>query len=119
MKHAPRQYKRIYLTFYLRIFENDSFLGFLLDISREGMMMMSEFALKENKSYTLKMKVPSSLERKEQKEAGGYIEFTATCKWTKNDDADRDFFLSGFEFTSVSEEAHAIIHRVIEEYRLP
>ncbi len=83
------------------------------------MMMMSEFALKENKSYNLKMKVPSSLERKEQKEAGGYIEFTATCKWTKNDDADRDFFLSGFEFTSVSEEAHAIIHRVIEEYRLP
>jgi hypothetical protein len=61
MKHAPREHQRVYLTFYLRIFEGDKFIGFLIDISKDGLMVMSETPLEENREYNLRMKLPRHL----------------------------------------------------------
>ena len=67
MKHAPREHQRVYLTFYLRIFEEDKFIGFLIDISKDGLMVMSERPLEENREYNLRMKLPPHLNGKVKK----------------------------------------------------
>ena len=51
MKHSLREHQRVYLTFYLRVFEQDEFTGFLVDVSRDGFMIMSDFLLEETKNY--------------------------------------------------------------------
>ncbi|MCP4129481.1 MAG: PilZ domain-containing protein [bacterium] len=118
MKHSPREHQRIYLTFYLRVFEGDEFLGFMIDISASGLMTMSEFPLKEGKFYLLKMKLPSSLEWKDKKDTDRYIEFTAECKWSKHDEVEKEFYLSGFEFTELHDQENVIIHELIKEFRM-
>lgn len=118
MKHAPREHQRIYLTFYLRVFEDDEFIGFLIDISKDGLMIMSEGPLQTNKFYKLKMKLPSTLDWKDGKDRDRVIEFIAQCRWTRHDEVDKEFYLSGFEFTELHEDDNRIIHILIEEFRL-
>ncbi len=117
MKHAPREHQRVYLTYYLRVFEEDDFIGFLIDISSNGMMIMSESPLTVEKFYRLKMKFPSC--RKIQ-ESGAVqeVEFTARCIWIKQDEDNEEFYLAGFEITEIDEEDNACVHKLIEEYRL-
>lgn len=42
MKHSPRHSQRLYLSYYLRIYRGDEFLGFLMDVSDDGVMIMRE-----------------------------------------------------------------------------
>ncbi len=120
MKHAPRKYQRIYLTFYLRIFEGNTFLGFIIDISKDGMMVMSEFPLEEGRNYALRMKIPSSMEWEGKRGEDRFIEFGGSCKWSRRDEeVEKEFYISGFQFSDLGEEANRIIHRMIEEYRIP
>jgi len=118
MKHTPREHQRAYLTFYLRVFEGDMFLGFIIDISRNGFMVMTENLLTIDKYYMIRMKVPSSLEWKGEKDIDRQIEFTARCCWSRHDDVDKEFYLSGFEFTDLEESDNEIIHRMIKEYKI-
>ena len=118
MKHAPREHQRVYLTFYLRVFEEDTFIGFLIDISQDGIMLMSEDLLSEGKFYQLTMKLPSSLDWKNKKDKDRHVKFTAQCKWSKHDEVDKEFYLSGFEFTELHEEDNSLIRKIIEEYRI-
>lgn len=118
MKHAPREHQRVYLTFYLRVFEEDNFIGFLIDISQDGMMLMSENILQEGKYYQLKMKIPSSLDWKSKDDQDRYVNFTAQCKWSRHDEVDKEFYLSGFEFTELHEDDNSLIRSIIEEYRI-
>ncbi len=118
MKHSPREHQRVYLTFYLRVFEGEKFIGFLVDISKEGFMLLSEFPLEEKKPYSFKMKLPTSLNWKNNKDEDRYIEFTATSIWSKHDEVEKEFYVSGFEITSIEEEDNQIIHKLIEEYRI-
>lgn len=118
MKHAPREHQRVYLTFYLRVFEDDNFIGFLIDISQDGMMLMSEKILEEGKFYQLKMKLPSSLNWKNTNDKDRFVGFTGQCKWSRHDEVDKDFFLSGFEFTELHKEDNSLIQEIINEYRI-
>jgi hypothetical protein len=54
----------MYLTFYLRVFEGEHFLGYLIDLSEEGIMIMSEHSLTEGAEYHLRMRLPSTLDWK-------------------------------------------------------
>ncbi len=118
MKHAPREHQRVYLTFYLRIFEGDKFIGFLIDISKEGIMVMSETPLVENMTYKLKMKLPPTFEWKGKKVEDRVVRFQADCRWSKHDEVDKEFYTSGLAFRDIPEEDNEIIHRVIKEYRI-
>jgi|GEM_PF-946616 len=118
MKHAPREHQRVYLTFYLRVFEGEKFLGFLIDISREGLMFMSEMELEKDKVYGLCMKIPSSLEWKGKKDDDRFICFKAKCLYSKHDDVDKEFYTNGFEFSDLGEKENSIIRQMIEEIRL-
>ncbi|MBN1533014.1 MAG: PilZ domain-containing protein [Spirochaetes bacterium] len=119
MKHLPREHQRAYITFYLRLFEGEQFLGFIIDISREGIKLLSEMPLAQDKEYSLKMKVPSSLEWQGRKDVDRHIQFSARCIWSKHDYVDKDFYISGFNFTEFKEEDQSIIHAMIAQYRIP
>jgi len=118
MKHSPREHQRVYISFYLRVFEDNKFLGFLIDISKDGFMIMSEFLLEKDKNYEMKMKLPSSLEWRDKKDKDRFVDLTAKCVWSKHDEVDKEFYLSGFEFTDLEEKTNSIIHQLIEELRI-
>lgn len=115
MKRPQREYQRVYLTFYLRIFEDSEFLGFLIDISREGMMILSEKSFGVEQAHTLRMKIPSSIAGED---AERYVQFKATCKWCRHDELDKDVFLCGFQILEITDRDNELIHKLIEEYRL-
>ena len=119
MKHLPRDHQRAYITFYLRIFDGDKFLGFLIDIAQGGIKIMSDYLLDEEKVYTLKMKLPSTLVWDGNMSEDRSITFTAKCLWSKHDEVKKDFYISGFEFTGLSDEYNKIIHSLIEQYKIP
>ena len=118
MKHTPRENQRVYLTFYLRIFDGDRFLGYMIDISHDGIMVMSDFILEEGKKYSLKMKLPSSAEWEGGNINDRCIDFNAECRWSKHDAIDREFYLSGFSFSDLSPEDEEIIHKLIQDFRI-
>ncbi len=118
MKHEPRDNQRVYITFYLRIFEGDEFIGFLIDIAKNGLKVISDFPITADKSYQLKMKLPSTLEWKGNNDKDRFIEFDADCLWAKHDDIDKDFYLSGFKISDIGEDENKIIHQLIEQYKL-
>lgn len=116
MKHIPRENQRVYLTFYLRIFEGDKFIGYMIDISNDGLMVMSDSLLEENKKYSLKMKLPSSAEWEGQNLKDRYIDFNAECRWSKQDAVDREFYLNGFSFSDISPSDEKIIEKLIQDF---
>lgn len=118
MKHAPREHQRVYLTFYLRIFEGDKFVGYLIDISKDGLMVMSEFPIEVKSVLNLKMKLPPTFEWKGRKVEDRVIQFKAECEWSKHDEVDKEFYLSGMAFKDLAEEDNEIIHKMIKEYKI-
>ncbi len=118
MEHKQREYQRVYLTFYLRVFCKNKFVGFLIDVSQEGIMLMSESLIKEGKKYDFQLKLPSSVEWKSKSVNTNFINFTAKCKWSKNDETDSEFYISGYEFTIIDQKNKTIIQDIIEEYKL-
>ncbi len=118
MKHAPREHQRVYLTFFLRIYDNKNLAGYLLDISEEGLMLISETPLTEKKTYGLYMKLPPSLGLNGIASMNAIIGFSAECRWCRPDEDDRDFFLSGLSFSELKESDKLMILRLMEEYRL-
>jgi len=119
MKHLPRDHQRAYITFYLRVFDGDKFIGFLIDIAQGGIKVLSDFILEEDKLYMLKMKLPSTLEWKGKTSEDKFISFTAKCLWSKHDEVEKDFYISGFEFTGLLDGDNEIIHTLIKQYRIP
>ena len=118
MKFKERENQRVYLTFYLRIFEGQKFLGYMIDISNNGLMVMSDYQLEEGKSYNLRMKLPSSAEWENDNIEDRCILFNAECRWSKHDDVDKEFYLSGFSFPDLSAEDGEIIGRLIHDFRI-
>lgn len=118
MKHAPREHQRVYLTFFLRIYDNKNLAGYLLDISEEGLMIISEIPLTEKKTYNLCMKLPPSFGFNGIASTNGIIRFSAECRWSRPDEDDRNFFLSGLSFSELADGDKLMILRLMEEYRL-
>ncbi len=116
MKHSERGHKRMYLIFYLRIFEGDDFLGFVIDISQTGVMILSEAPMSQGRIYALRMKLPPDMRNSGNRE---YLEFNAACKWSRPDEDNKEFFLNGFEMENLSEHTRALIAKTIDSYRLP
>lgn len=116
MKHAARENKRIYLMFYLRVFEDGEFLGFVIDISPKGMMIISEAAMTPDRIYELRMKLPPDIKNTGSRRDS--VVFNAKCRWSRPDEDNISFFLNGFEIGEIGSDAGALIEKTINEYRL-
>lgn len=105
-----RRLKRRHLIFYLRVFnaQSDELMGYLVDLTSAGLMIMSEKPIESGKKYKLRMDLPKEYNERLD------LEFDAESVWT-NTDINPDFYNTGFKFYNVSQEAKQVIEDIIED----
>ncbi|MBN2008044.1 PilZ domain-containing protein [candidate division KSB1 bacterium] len=103
--------KRRNLIFYLQVFDNktDELLGFAVDITHEGLMMLSNKAIVTEKMFQLRMTLPEQLSDKSQ------VTFAAQSIWCKQD-VNTDYFDTGFQLIEVEPETLSVITQLITHF---
>ncbi len=111
MGQNKRQLKRVHLIYYLRIFDRDNGenIGHLVDITTQGIMIISEQKIPAGKDFSLKMQLPATVIGREE------IKFTAHCLWCKKD-INPDFYVSGFKINSITTQEVKTITALINAY---
>jgi PilZ domain len=106
-----RKVVRRHLVFYLRVFDGMSsrVVGHLMDISENGLMILSDEPVAVNEEYRLRMHLPWEMAGSEE------IIFGATSRWCRPDE-NPDFFLTGFRIQDIESEARQLISYLIEEF---
>lgn len=106
-RKVPRQY----LVFYLRVFDwlTGKVLGHLVNISPEGVMLLSDSAIPVNEVYRLRMQLPSEVSEV------GEIVFNAESRWCKPD-GNPDFYVTGFQIQDLKEEQKNDILKLIDDF---
>jgi hypothetical protein len=107
-----RKLKRRHLVYYLRVYNARSrrLLGHLVDVSSDGIMVMSDRRLRLGRTATLRMVLPATPRR------GRAIEFEATSVWHRRD-VNPDFWDVGFQVTSgLTRKQAADIETLIDDY---
>lgn len=105
-----RNQERWLLIHALRVYnaENNDLLGHVVNVTTEGILLISESPLPTDKEYQLKM----AFSMGDGESAN--IELDARSVWTKADD-DPHFHKTGFQFTFCSEESIEAISTLIEK----
>jgi PilZ domain len=105
-----RKFKRRHLILYLQVIDTDSenILGYLVDITPQGMMLMSEFPIKAGLTFQLKMLVNTDLSQH------SYLSFAAKSVWCHKS-INSDFYDTGLQLLNVEPNAFHGIETVIEE----
>lgn len=106
-----RRIERKYLVFYLRVFEgvSHSVLGYLLDISPEGLMLVADSPVSLELDFQLRMHLPTQSRDREE------VTFAATSRWCKKD-ANPNFFLAGFQIDQLEFETERLIHGLVADF---
>ncbi len=106
-----RQIKRRHLIYYLRVWDTDyeQLLGHVVDISSEGLMLLSDQPIPKDKEFSMEIRLPD-LEGNPQK-----IDFRAACCWSSNA-VNQSFYDSGFSFLNSAPEAIDTVRQLIKEY---
>ena len=105
-----RELKRRHLFFYLEVYDvvTDELLGNLVDITTRGIKLVSKDKIPINKKYVLRMLLPDGYFTEKE------IHFEGTSIWSGND-ANPDFFDTGFEVANLDKNERKIIRDLIDE----
>lgn len=105
-----RSQQRWNLVHHLKVVkaENNQTIGHLVDVTTEGMMLISEEAIPLNQVYNLRMEIPT------EENIPQMIALTAESLWTKKD-VNPAFHDTGFRLINPSKRAINAITRLIEE----
>ena len=111
MNQNKRQLKRVHLIYYLRIFDKDSGenIGHLVDITTQGIMMVSEETIPSGKNFSLRMQLPTTITGREE------IEFSAHSLWCKKD-INPDFYVTGYRINNITTQEAKTITALINAY---
>lgn len=103
-----RKYKRLHLIYYLRIFdrETNQLIGNLVDLSEEGLMIISDKACDLGETYKLRMILPEEIKGK------SFIDIDAESVWCKPA-SNPIFHETGFKMVNVKREDIALINSSI------
>ena len=103
-----RKLQRRHLIYYLRVYnrENNALLGHLVDITAEGIMVISETPIETNRDFNLRMELPSQIFGKT------YLDFPAKSVWCRTD-INNSFYDTGFSLSDVTHEDLSIIEQLI------
>jgi len=106
-----RKRRRWELVFYLRIFDQPDgpLLGHVIDISADGLMLLSETPIELNKDFDLGLEMPSSGAKKRKK-----ITLKAHSIWHSND-ANPDLIDTGFQLINPEKSSIDAIAKLIRE----
>lgn len=105
-----RKLKRRHLIYYLRVVDKatGNLLGFLVNITPQGIMIMSENPIPVGKTFRLQALVPDVTGEKT------YLEFDAQSRWCERS-INTDFYDTGFELLNVDSDAFLSIQDIINE----
>ena len=106
-----RKTKRRFLMFYARIFDRRTGrqIGYIADLTPEGMMIISEKPIRIGETYPLRMDLPEDLSQRPS------LDFQALSIWSKPD-IDPDYTATGLQLLDVGEQEIAIIKKIVESY---
>lgn len=106
-----RKFQRRHLIYYLRLFDRDTvnLIGHLVDITSEGVMVISENPIEVGKMFHMRMILPKEIFGREQ------ITFSAISKWTAKD-VNPSFYDTGFQFEEISDENIQTITQLIDDF---
>jgi hypothetical protein len=106
-----RQLERKHLMFYSRVFDRKTgkFVGYLGDITVEGVMIISDEKIETDARYSFRMDLPEDLFPK------ALLNLEVESIWCQPD-VDPNFYNTGFRLLDGSEEDQEIITRIIMEY---
>ena len=96
-KEERRKQQRRHIYFYSRVFDENTheLAGRLVDISREGMMLVSDRPIEADLNFKFKLVFPSPISGKKA------LVLEARSRWSKNTGT-QDLFDNGFELINVS-----------------
>jgi len=99
-----RRHKRKHPIYYLEVFDvnADVLLGHMVDITNEGLMMVTNDPIATGVVFKLEMSLPKKTKGKE------YIVFDARAVWCKKD-VNPDLYAVGFQIVQIEPEAAEII----------
>jgi len=108
-----RQIERRHLIYYLRIFDGISsrIIGHAVDISQQGMMLISEEPVAVHEDYRLRMCFPGVAYEQEE------LIFDAVCRWCRRDD-NPSFYVAGFQIQNLLPDETRFIQSLIDEFGL-
>jgi hypothetical protein len=111
MHNDKRQLKRVHLIYYLRIFDSNTGanVGHLVDITTQGIMMISEEKVPVGADSSFRMQLPTTITGREE------IQFNARCLWCKKD-FNPDFYVSGYQIKEISPQEVKTITALINAY---
>lgn len=106
-----RQADRWYLVYYLRVSDGmgRNILGYLVDISEKGLMLICENPVEVHGDYRLRMRLPNQMKDRDE------ILFSATSRWCEKD-ANPDSYLVGFQMHDLAPKIREIIVSLIREF---
>lgn len=106
-----RKFKRRHLVYYLRVFDisTDELIGHLVDITPEGIMLISDSPVEANKTFHMRLILPAEILAKKN------LDFEAKSLWSKKD-INADFFDTGFHLIDVKLEEIEIIEYLTTEF---
>jgi len=107
---GKRKLKRRHLIYYLKVVDRDTgeLLGFLVDITTQGIMIMSERPIKTANIFHLQILLPSEDDEKK------YLNFDARTKWCERS-INTDFYDIGLELMNVNVDEFDAIEKIISE----
>ena len=106
-----RKLKRRHLIYYLRVYDTATnlLLGHVVDVTTEGLMLISEEQIIAGTIYNLKMVLPEDILQKPE------IMFQVKSLWCKKD-INPDFYATGLNIMKIDENDLDIIDTLIRKF---
>ncbi|MCP4022229.1 MAG: PilZ domain-containing protein [Desulfobacteraceae bacterium] len=110
-RKEKRKAERKQLYFYLKVNRQrtGSLLGYLADISSEGVMVLTSDAIELNKVFAL------TIDLREEFSMDCSLDFEAKSLWCEQD-VNPDYMVAGFQFESLDKMALERMNYLISEY---
>lgn len=106
-----RKLKRYQLTALVDIHQqsDNQFVGRLVNIHTEGLMVIGNFPFAEDQSYQLNLQLPKNFSERSD------VPLVVECLWTRKAQEDGDTLWSGFGIVECSDNAKQDIEALIDE----
>jgi hypothetical protein len=107
-----RNLRRWHLFLYLRVFDQqtDQLLGNIVDISENGLMLISDRALETDKEFEMWVDMPTEEGDRER------LHLRAVSRWSGKD-VNPDFYDTGFQIIDADPETLYRLQQLIDEFR--
>lgn len=105
-----RQADRMFLVFYLRVFDDlsNNILGHLIDVSERGVLLMTEDPMDLNEDHRLRIRLPALVRDRHD------VVLRVTSRWCRKESAP-DHYLTGFQIYDVDISTKKVVSNIIKD----